>query len=430
MLRRLLSRPLTKSHFSNIKRLRYEDLYDPSARSNGIIPVREYMKWLNKPYVMVWDDFFNSRTLRNNLTIRSDTSENREKRIVDFEPFFSEAMAKWLWTTYTLNDYPYFDLNIVTVFTNLPKALDACNHVMNFFENVLQTEQFKRINYFMVPLYRMDRHRSEEQLLHKCIPGKVQIINDIKVSPFHVLGMEHDHTNTFWVQDPVYIVLLDDIIKYMAQDQIKINSKGELEQGYLRFNSSGDYFRKEYYKEIDPLCSQTIDILQNTIESTPEFEQYIPSQLIQLFEVISSLTPEYRIFAIDLQKDPYDDYTNWWWTTWYNKLTHWGNDHDEYTTGSNVLLTPEQEEQWNHTTYKRMMKSIKPRDLVSFTANFKQIEKICLNFNPNVNAVKLQSLYQFMNQWYQDELNVVPNASSYWKQLKRSQLKLITYHLV
>lgn len=379
---------------------------------------------------MTWDDFFNSKTLRNDLTSCNDTLGNHEEGIINFESLFSEAMAKWLWTTYTLNDYPYFDLNIVTIFTNLPKALDTCSHTMKFFENVLQSGQFERINYFMVPLYRMDRHRSEEQMLCKHIPGKVQIINDIKVSPFHVLGMKDENSNTFWVQDPVYIVLMDDIIKYMAQDQIRINYEGELEQGYLRFNSSGDYFRKEYHKEIDPLCSQTIDILQNTIESAPGIEQYIPSQLIQLFEVISLMTPEYRIFALDLQRDPYKNYANRWWKTWYNKLVHWGTDHDEYTTGSNVLLTPEKEEQWNHTTYKRMTKNITSRDLTSFTTNFKQIEKICLKFNPNVNAVKLQSLYQFMNQWYQDELNSTPNASRYWKQLKGSQLKLITYHLV
>lgn len=430
MLKRLLSRPLTKCHFSHVKQLKYEDLHDPSTRSNGRIPIREYIKWLNRPYIMVWDDFFNSKTLKNNVTICHDILESHEERIANFEPFFSEAMAKWLWTTYTLNDYPYFDLNIVTVFTNLPKALDTCSHTMKFFKDVLRSEQFARINYFMVPLYRMDGHISEEQLLYRRIPGKVQIINDIKVSPFHVLGVKNDPSNTFWVQDPVYIILMDDIIKYMAQDQIRINSEGVLEQGYLRFNSSGDYFRKEYHKEIDPLCSQAINILDNTIDSATGIEQYIPSQLIQLFEVISSITPEYRIFALDLQRDSYKNYTSWWLKTWYNKLTYWDNSHDDYITDPNVLLIPEKEEQWNHTMYKRMTNNVTSRNLISFTTSFKQIKKICLNFNPNINAVKLQSLYQFMNQWYQDEFNAIPDASIYWKQLRGSQLKLIMYHLV
>lgn len=370
------------------------------------------MKWLNKPQIMVRDDFFSHKPR---------VRDNQEK-ITDFEPYFSHAMAKWLWTTYTLNDYPYFDLNIVTVFTNLRQCLDICSNTMKFFENVLNEEQFNRINYFMVPLYKMDRDISPVTL-NKRIPGKIQIINDIQVSPFHVLGMENDHSNTFWVQDPVYIVLMDDVIKNLSHDQVRLNSNEMWEQGYLKFNSNGDFCKQEWYEVMDSLCSKTVDMLQDRVDRQMGIPQYIPSQLIQLFEVINSLTPENRIFALDLQQHSSLYHSHWWWKTLFNKATHWGHDHDFYT-GSSVLLNPEHETLWNHPEYNPIPPP--PRDTITFAPNFKQIERICLNFNSDVNAVELHSLHKFMNQWYHEENKPTPLS----KQLKQSQLRLIHSHLV
>lgn len=259
--------------------------------------------------------------------------------------------------------------------------------------------------------------------LNKRIPGKIQIINDIQVSPFHVLGMENDHSNTFWVQDPVYIVLMDDVIKNLSHDQVRLNSNEMWEQGYLKFNSSGDFCKQEWYEVMDSLCSKTVDMLQDRVDRQMGIPQYIPSQLIQLFEVINSLTPENRIFALDLQQHSSLYHSHWWWKTLFNKATHWGHDHDFYT-GSSVLLNPEHETLWNHPEYNPIPPP--PRDTITFAPNFKQIERICLNFNSDVNAVELHSLHKFMNQWYHEENKPTPLS----KQLKQSQLRLIHSHLV
>lgn len=412
MLRRLIARPFHKCSFSQLKRLTEADLDDSRRRANGMIPVRDYMKWLNKPQVMVRYDFFN----------RKRRATDGCEKVTDFEPLFSHAMAKWLWTTYKLNDYPYFDLNIVTVFTNLPQCLDICQNTMKFFQEVLTEDQFNRINYFMVPLYKLDRDINATTLNDR-IPGKIQIINDIQVSPFNGLGMETDHSNTFWVQDPVYIVLMDDVIKNLSHDQVRLNAAGSWEQGYLRFNSTGDQFKQEFHEGVDPLCAKTIDMLQENVDTQSMGPQYIPSQLIQLFDVINSLTPENRIFALDLQQHSSLYHPHWWWKTLFNKATQWAVDDDFYT-GSSVLLNQQQEATWNHQNYIPM--DPKPRGSITFAPNFKQIEQICLNFSAGANAVELHSLHTFMSQWYPEEGKLAPLASH----LKQSQLRLIHSHLV
>lgn len=423
----MIYRPLKKCSFSQLKRLTIEDLNNSERRTNGIIPIREYIKWLNKPQVMVRDNFFNKRSV--------------EESITDYEPHFTTSMAKWLWTTYTLNDYPYFDLNIVTVFTNLKQCLQMCQHTMTLFHEQLNEDQFQRINYFMVPLYQMESSQERRSLI-KGIPGKTQIVNDINVSPFQVLGIESSNINQtpFWVQDPVYIVLFDDIIKNLAHDKIRLNQDGQWEQGYLKFNSSGHYFKKTFSDNMDSQCGQTVRMLNDIIDSEAVAmrEHYIPSQLVQLFEVISGLTPEYRILAVDSQQYQCQYNSNWWYRTFFSQdknnnhkrrsgFPYWWpitHEDSDFYTGSSVLLNNTKTPPiWDHSEYHPFPELTKYNDMVTFAPNFKQIQKICLNFNPNLNAVKLQSLAKFINKWYGKSVN-------HSTKLKHSQLRLIHSHLV
>lgn len=424
MLRQAIYKSIQKCKFSQLKRLTVEDLNDLERRSNGIIPMRDYMKWINKPQMMVRDTFFNSQ--------RSHLGSRQNDSIMDFEPIFTEAQAKWLWTTYTLNDYPYFDLNIVTVFTNLPQCLKICKAIMSFFQRTLSWEQFNRINYFMVPLYQMKGNVSS-RIVKEGIPGKVKYINDIKVSPFHVLGMENDYNNNnFWVQDPVYIVLMDDIIQNLSHDVVRVNSQyGTWEQGHLKFNTQGTHARGEFHEQLDQLCSKTVTTLQDCMGEHDGTIQYIPSQLIQLFEVIGTLTPEYRIFALDVQEYPCVYHAGSSWKRLLSQWTHWGHGHETFYLGSSVPLNnPDPELRWDQTNrYHKVPTHVQQSGgKITFAPNFKQLKQICLQFNPNSHTVDLQSLYSFVSQWYQTkspEQEKIP-----WKALRHSKLALLHSHLV
>ncbi|CCK69724.1 type II protein arginine methyltransferase KNAG_0C06290 [Huiozyma naganishii CBS 8797] len=272
----------------------------PGQRSSSEVIFREYVEKLNKPRVMV-----------RNRTFEPRYTHREWKVLRPYEQVIGSCLAKWLWVNYQINDFPYYDLNIVQVFTDLRACTSMCKSIMTFFEKKLSKNHFEKIHYILVPLYKLDKIPSA---IMDGIPGHVELVNDIKKSPFHKTGGKLGALQSLenWIQDPVYVLFLNDILRNIAHDLVRFGDRG-WEQCYVCLDNDGQPRDYQFHENPDPLCQRTLDtIFESGSMGYPTQNVYVPSQLIQLFDVMQSLIPEYRLFAID--HDPTatrTGYTRW-----------------------------------------------------------------------------------------------------------------------
>lgn len=113
----------------------------------GTLALRDYFEWRALPSIMRHETFF---TQRNKLL---DQVTNSTERLSLYDPILTHCIAKWLLVDYKLNSYPYSDLNIINIYTNLPQSLRIAKSMMSYFQLVLSEDMFERIKYIMVPLH-------------------------------------------------------------------------------------------------------------------------------------------------------------------------------------------------------------------------------------------------------------------------------------
>lgn len=162
-----------------------------------------------------------------------------------YDPIVTQCIAKWLLVDYKLNAYPYYDLNIVNVFTDLRQAVKIAKGMMTYFQSVLSKGMFERIKYFIIPLYN-DHTVTTEKLLNG-IPGDVRLVENAAIFP--PSGSNIDMEKPFSIEDPVYVLMLNDIIKNLSHDLVRFsNELNQWQQCYMDIHTDGT--RSKRFDEI------------------------------------------------------------------------------------------------------------------------------------------------------------------------------------
>lgn len=291
MYRFLLRRPQVRFK-SNYPLVQIEELRSQTLRpgETATIPMRDYYEWETMPEIMKREKFFTKRD-------PSLTSTMEDLQLYD--PIVTHCIANWLLVDYKLNNYPYYDLNIVNVFTDVKQAVSIVQSMMSYFQAVLSQNMFERIKYFIIPLYSDHVMVTEEQLTG--IPGDVRLVENAALFPPNGSNMSME--KPFSIEDPVYVLLLNDVIKNLSHDLVKYSkSIQKWSQAYMDIHADGTSTRR-FDTDMDFWCSYTLKMTlrqdKNGLEKSAT-NIHIPTRLVQLFEMIKLCAPEHKLFAIDV----------------------------------------------------------------------------------------------------------------------------------
>ncbi|CAI4044495.1 type II protein arginine methyltransferase SKDI_11G0590 [Saccharomyces kudriavzevii IFO 1802] len=268
--------------------------FEQLVSTNGIrkgqtcrISLRDYLEWQNFPNIMKRENFF---TQRKSVSTVSQEDPFLFDNLLDYDPLFSRCLAKWLLVNYKLNDYPYYDLNIVNIYTDLPQGIQLCKSLMTYLKSTLSNNMFQKIKYFMIPLYKCENVPSK---LLDGIPGSVNLIQDYPVSPDLL-------QKKFLIEDPVQILMLNDVIKYTTHDLVRYSSHDDAwQQCFVDVNEIGQK-KRTFESDIDYSCKLALEQLFGD-QSNLVFDKelYIPTKLIEILMTIKNNIPEHRLFAVD-----------------------------------------------------------------------------------------------------------------------------------
>ncbi|ODQ58146.1 hypothetical protein WICANDRAFT_33519 [Wickerhamomyces anomalus NRRL Y-366-8] len=235
-----------------------------------------------------------------------------------FQPYYGEAIARYLLVNYKLNLYPYHDLIIYEIGggngTLMANVLD--------YIRTNQPEVYKKTRYKIVEI---SKNLSEKQKLQKSLAkhgSKVEIINK---SIFD--------WNEF-VPEPCFIVGLE-VLDNLAHDMVKYDIyDGQPYQGYVVIDEHGD-FHQFYTPELNQdtenflglrgleFLSEPSDYMKTvkhplnenrTLQQFRNFltpfnnalskTEFIPTRLTSLFQVLNEYFPEHQIVLSDFDSLP------------------------------------------------------------------------------------------------------------------------------
>lgn len=358
MHRLLLRKPQVRFQ-SRYPVVQIEELKSPTLRpgQTATIPLRDYYEWNTMPDLMKYEKFF---TRRNPLA-----GQNME-HLQFYDPIVTQCIAKWLLVDYKLNAYPYYDLNIVNVFTDLRQAVKIAKGMMTYFQSVLSKGMFERIKYFIIPLYN-DHTVTTEKLLNG-IPGDVRLVENAAIFP--PSGSNIDMEKPFSIEDPVYVLMLNDIIKNLSHDLVRFsNELNQWQQCYMDIHTDGTR-SKRFDEDMDFWCQYSLRMVLDQDQHL-EDEFHVPTRLVQLFDMLKICAPEHKMFAIDVPQR--------WQPSFWTMV--------KFLLGRNSiprsqLTGPSIDE---HTMH--------------FIANFNEIQKIYSNVNESAKYCEVEDLAEFVDQW-------------------------------
>lgn len=268
------------------------------------IPFRDRIELHNRKYIMKRHNFFSKHDSRYNGNI--------QENLLTYDPILTQCIARWLWLNYKITDYPYYDLNILNIFTDLPQSIYFMKQIMKYYHETLPFESFDKINYYLFPLYKCNN--INKQSLLDDIPGNVHIMEDTTLFPINKNINFNEQTSNMYINDPVQILMFNDVLGKLAHDLVRYNPyKQSLEQCYVEEN--GNINKKQYSSKLDYWCELTLRQLHNNDHdhfsinenilgnnTYPMDEVSIPSQFIQLLEQLKFNAPDLRLFMIDSPK--------------------------------------------------------------------------------------------------------------------------------
>ncbi|EJS42985.1 YKL162C [Saccharomyces arboricola H-6] len=333
----------------------------------GRTPLRDYIEWQNFPNIMKRENFF---TQRKRMSLESKEDTFIFDNILDHGPTFSKCLAKWLLVNYKLNDYPYYDLNVVNIYTDLPQAIQLCRSLMTYLKSTLSETMFQKIKYFMIPLYRCDNIPSK---LLDGIPGSVTLVQDYPISPTLL-------RKKFLIDDPVQILMINDVIKYTTHDLVRFSSDvNAWQQCFVEVNEKGQK-NKVFDSELDYSCKlaleQTFDD-QSSILSDSDL--YIPTKLIEILMAIKNSIPEHRIFAVDTPQRSRPTII-----ALLKSLL------GSRSTGSSLMI---------EEPYSDSISSDKRSGRAYFTTDFLLLQKIYNDINISSRSCEVEDISDFVDKW-------------------------------
>ena len=349
--------------------LTFEQLLSTNGIKRGQtarISLRDYIEWQNFPNIMKRENFF---TQKKPVSITTKGDPFSFDNILDCDPLFSKCLAKWLLVNYKLNDYPYYDLNIVNIYTDLPQAIQICKNLMSYLKSTLSDNMFQKIKYFMIPLYKCDKVPSR---LLDGIPGSVSLVQEYPVSPYLLQKNLH-------IEDPIQILMLNDVIKYTTHDLVRYSSDDDTwQQCFVGVNENGQK-TKSFDSAIDYSCKLALEqMFSDQSHVISDKELYIPTKLIEILTTIKNNIPEHRLFIVDAPQR-----SNPTIMSLLKSLI------GTRPTGSSKIVQP----------YSDSIFSDKQNGRIYFMTDFLQLQNIYNEINSSSSSCEVEEIADFVERW-------------------------------
>lgn len=237
-----------------------------------------------------------------------------------FKPYYGEAIARYLIENYRLWAYPYHDLIIYEIGAgNGTLMLNVLDYIRRTDPDVYTRTQYRIIE-VSTSLAAMQQERLKAQTRTRSHADKVQIINQ---SVFD--WNEH-------VSSPCFFLALE-VIDNFAHDAIRydlVNDNVPL-QCYVLIDEAGEFYElythaldpvmKRFLRVRDRACCEPQNRTQNDyLQRLPKplrkvlanapllpnltAPEYIPTRLIQLFEILRKYFPRHNLLCNDFHTLP------------------------------------------------------------------------------------------------------------------------------
>ncbi|RDL42537.1 Uncharacterized protein BP5553_02516 [Venustampulla echinocandica] len=231
-----------------------------------------------------------------------------------FRPYYGEAIARYLVVNYKLSQYPYHDLIIYEMGAgNGTLMLNILDYIRDTDPSVYDRTKFKiiEISSNLAKLQAQQLLRNADSKGHA---SKVEIINKSVFEWSQV------------VPEPCYFLAME-VFDNFAHDAIRYDPVTEEPlQGTVLIDSNGDFY-DFYVPTIDPVASRYLRVrhaatagryphplsqsrilrkLRTSLPFSPNLSdpEYIPTRLMQFFDVLEKYFPAHRLVTSDFHVLP------------------------------------------------------------------------------------------------------------------------------
>ncbi|KAF2118473.1 S-adenosyl-L-methionine-dependent methyltransferase [Lophiotrema nucula] len=228
-----------------------------------------------------------------------------------FSPYYGEAMARYLVADYKYNHYPYHDLNIYEMGAgNGTMMLNILDYIRDMHPDV-----YERTTFNIIEITQQLVDLQQEGLGHSVYAGG----HTDKVKIFNKSIFEWDT----YVSSPCYFLALE-VFDNFAHDALKYDlTTAEPYQSRVVIDPRGEMF--EYYsRELDPVAQLFLNRRDSTchsfqhplqgskfkhnlrsllpFQSPLSIPEYIPTRLMQFFDILYHKFPAHKLIASDFNK--------------------------------------------------------------------------------------------------------------------------------
>lgn len=229
-----------------------------------------------------------------------------------FKPHYAEAMARYMVTNYKLTLYPYYDLLIYEMGAgNGTFMLNALDYIRSEHPEVYERTKFRIIE-ISSSLAALQRQNLMEQASSKGHSDKVEIINR------SIFDWDT------YIASPCFFVALE-VFDNFAHDAIRYDPRTEEAlQCHVLVDAKGELF-EVYDKSLDPTALRFLQV--RDVASTAPYNhplrssaplrrlrrylpgasdltdpEYIPTRLMQFFDILHNYFPAHRLLASDFNQ--------------------------------------------------------------------------------------------------------------------------------
>lgn len=230
-----------------------------------------------------------------------------------FRPYYGETIARYLVSNYKLTLYPYHDLIIYEMGAGNGTMM---SNILDFIRDT-DYEVYQRTKYKIIEI---SPALADEQM--KTLMGPLSAGGHL--DHVEIINRSIFDWNTY-VHSPCFFLALE-VFDNFGHDTIRYDYKTELpQQGGVLIDEDGE-FHEFYNNQIDPIAARFLRVRQaaarrpfpsplghkllRSIRPSMPFQQeftlpeYIPTRLLQFFDVLSNYFPAHRLVASDFSALP------------------------------------------------------------------------------------------------------------------------------
>jgi hypothetical protein len=230
-----------------------------------------------------------------------------------FRPYYGETIARYLVSNYKLTLYPYHDLIIYEMGAgNGTMMLNILDFIRDTDHEVYQRTKFKIIE-ISPALADLQYKTLTDKLTAKGHRDRVEIVNR------SIFDWDT------YVHSPCFFLALE-VFDNFSHDAIRYNQRTEMpQQGGVLIDADGE-FHEYYNNQLDPVAARFLRVrqaaarrpfpsplgppllrgLRSAAPFSKEYTQpeYIPTRLMQFFDVLNQYFPAHRLVSSDFNSLP------------------------------------------------------------------------------------------------------------------------------